>query len=77
VVLVIVVLQVLTELVVGRNYAVALLFITPLALMMGQLVHAAPPGPLLRDRLLETVLGVLVGAVVLLLVPDREGLEPT
>jgi len=44
---------------------------------MGQLVHAAPPGPLLRDRLLETVLGVLVGAVVLLLVPDREGLEPT
>jgi len=70
-VLVIVVLQVLTELVVGRNYAVALLFITPLALMMGQLVHAAPPGPLLRDRLLETVLGALVGAVVLLLVPDR------
>ena len=38
--------------------------------MMGQLVHAAPPGPLLRDRLLETVLGALVGAVVLLLVPD-------
>jgi hypothetical protein len=42
----IVVLQVLTEPVVGRNYAVALLFITPLA---------------------------LVGAVVLLLVPDRKG----
>jgi hypothetical protein len=70
-VLVIVVLQVLTELVVGRNYAVALLFITPLALMMGQLAHAAPVGPLLRDRLFETVLGALVGAVVLLLVPDR------
>jgi len=62
---------VLTELVVGRNYAAALLFITPLALMMGQLVHTAPPGPLVRDRLLETVLGALVGAVVLLLVPDR------
>lgn len=70
-VLVIVVLQVLTELVVGRNYAVALLFITPLALMMGQLAHAAPTGPLLRDRLLETVLGAVVGAVVLLLIPDR------
>jgi uncharacterized membrane protein YccC len=70
-VLVIVVLQVLTELVVGRNYAVALLFITPLALMMGQLVHTAPAGPLLRDRLFETVLGALVGALVLLLVPDR------
>jgi hypothetical protein len=70
-VLVIVVLQVLTELVVGRNYAVALLFITPLALMMGQLVHPVPVGPLLRDRLLETVLGAVVGALVLLLVPDR------
>ncbi|GAA2498951.1 FUSC family protein [Terrabacter carboxydivorans] len=70
-VLVIVVLQVLTELFVGRNYAVALLFITPLALLMGQLAHEAPVGPLLRDRLLETVLGALVGAVVLLLVPDR------
>jgi hypothetical protein len=69
-VLVIAVLQVLTELVVGRNYAVALLFITPLALMMGQLAHAAPPGPLLRDRLVETVLGALVGAAVLVLVPD-------
>ena len=43
-VLVIVVLQALTELVVGRNYAVALLFITPLALMMGQLVHTSPGG---------------------------------
>ncbi|MGO4597668.1 FUSC family protein [Terrabacter sp. 2RAF25] len=70
-VLVIVVLQVLTELVVGRNYAVALLFITPLALMMGQLAHAAPVGPLLRDRLFETVLGALIGAAVLLLTPDR------
>ena len=65
-VLVIVVLQVLTELFVGRNYAVALLFITPLALLMGQLAHASPTVPLLRDRLLETVLGALVGAVVLL-----------
>lgn len=70
-VLVIGVLQVLTELVVGRNYAVALLFITPLALMMGQLAHPVAAGPLLRDRLFETVLGALVGAVVLLAVPDR------
>jgi len=56
---------------VGRNYAVALLFITPLSLLMGQLAHASPTVPLLRDRLLETVLGALVGAVVLLVVPDR------
>ncbi|HSU74622.1 MAG TPA: FUSC family protein [Terrabacter sp.] len=69
-VLAIVVLQVVTELFVGRNYAIALLFITPLALLMGQLVHPSPIEPLLRDRLLETVLGAVVGAVVLL-VPYR------
>lgn len=75
-VLVIVLLQVLTELVVGRNYAVALLFITPLALLMGQLVHPTPVGPLLRDRLLETVVGAVVAVAVLLVVPDRLG-SPT
>ncbi len=70
-VVVVAALQVLAELFVGRNYAVALLFITPLALMMGQLVAPSPVGPLLRDRLFETVLGALVAMVVLLVVPDR------
>ncbi|MBO1756629.1 FUSC family protein [Allobranchiibius sp. CTAmp26] len=70
-VLVIVVLQVVTELFVGRNYALALLFITPLALMMGQLVHPTPVAQLLRDRLLETLLGAAIAMVVLVIVPDR------
>jgi uncharacterized membrane protein YccC len=70
-VLVIATLQVLAELFVGRNYAVALLFVTPLALMMGQLVAPSPVGPLLRDRLFETVLGALIAMAVLLVVPDR------
>lgn len=70
-VLVMVALQVLAELFVGRNYAVALLFITPLALLVGQLVRFSPAGPLVRDRLLETVLGAAIAVVVLLLVPDR------
>ena len=70
-VLVVVALQVLAELFVGRNYAVALLFVTPLALMMGQLVAPSPIEPLLRDRLLETVLGAVIAMVVLLVVPDR------
>lgn len=64
-------LQVLAELFVGRNYALALLFVTPLALMMGQLVAPSPVESLLRDRLLETVLGAVVAMVVLLVVPDR------
>lgn len=70
-VVVIAALQVLAELFVGRNYALALLFVTPLALLMGQLVAPSPVGPLLGDRLLETVVGSLVAMAVLLLVPDR------
>ena len=78
-VLFIVVLQSLTELFIGRNYALALLFLTPLALLMGQLAHDSPVGPLVRDRLFETVLGAIVAVVVLLLVPDvlRRGAAPT
>lgn len=64
-VLVVVVLQVLTELVVGRNYALALIFITPMALLMGQLAAERPIGPLLLDRGAETALG---GAVALAMI---------
>jgi uncharacterized membrane protein YccC len=76
-VLLIAALQVLAELFVARNYAFALLFITPLALMMGKMVHASPEGQLVLDRLLETVLGALVAVVVLLLVPDSLRRRPT
>ncbi|MFS3128644.1 FUSC family protein [Nocardioides sp. Bht2] len=64
-VLVVVVLQVLTELVVGRNYALALLCITPMALLMGQLGAHRPVGDLLLDRGAETAIG---GAVALAMI---------
>lgn len=60
-VLLIAALQVGTELLVGRNYALALVLITPLALLMGQLVHPVPAGMLLFDRGVETLIGVLIG----------------
>jgi uncharacterized membrane protein YccC len=60
----IVVLQVLAELLVGRNYALALVAITPLALLMVHLVAPVPEGELLLDRGVETVIGVLAGIVV-------------
>ena len=63
-------LQVGAELLVGRNYALALLCITPLALMMGQIVHEVPVGPLLVDRAVETLIGCGVALVVLLVVRD-------
>ncbi|MCI0154610.1 FUSC family protein [Dermacoccus nishinomiyaensis] len=69
-VLVITALQVGAELLVGRNYALALLCITPLALMMGQIVHEVPVGPLLVDRAVETLIGCGVALVVLLVVRD-------
>ncbi|HKE71959.1 MAG TPA: FUSC family protein [Nocardioidaceae bacterium] len=58
-------LQLITELLVGRNYALALVSITPLALLI---VHLAAPvipiHDLLADRGLETVIGVAIGLLV-------------
>ena len=69
-VLVVVALQVVTELLVGRNYGLALLFITPMALLMGQLGSARSAPDLLLDRGVETVIGAVV-AVGLLAVENR------
>ncbi|WP_374928736.1 FUSC family protein [Kytococcus sedentarius] len=63
-VLVIAALQVGAELLVGRNYSLALLAITPMALAMGQLISPAPLTPLLADRALETVVGAGVALAV-------------
>jgi hypothetical protein len=64
-VLLVAVLQFATELLVGRNYGLALLFITPLALLMGQTAHHVRAGGLLLDRGVETVVGSVVGVAVL------------
>jgi hypothetical protein len=63
-VLLVAVLQAGAELVVGRNYALALVCVTPLALLMVHLVVPVPTGELLRDRGVETVIGVVVGIAV-------------
>lgn len=57
-------MQVGAELFVGRNYGIAMVFITPLALLMVSLASPATPDMLLRDRVLETVIGVAVGTIV-------------
>ena len=61
-------LQFLAELYVVRNYSVALLFVTPLALLMAHLGHPDAASTLLWARAVETVLGALAGLVVVLLV---------
>lgn len=64
VIVVAVVLQAVAELFVGRNYGIAMLFITPLALLMISLASPVAPEMLLRDRVVETLIGVAVGTVV-------------
>ncbi len=58
---VVVVLQATAELWIGRNYALALLAVTPLALLMIDLVKPTEASVLLADRAVETVIGVGVG----------------
>ena len=53
------------EILVGRHYGAALLFITPLALTVSHLASPVPVSALLVDRVVETALG---GAVALVIV---------
>lgn len=60
----IIVLQGLAEMLIGRNYALALIVVTPLALLMIDLVAPMDPMTLLIDRGIETVIGVAVGVTL-------------
>lgn len=72
----VIVLQFLAEVYVGRNYSLALLFITPLALIMTQIGNPQPVVALLSARAVETVIGAAVGlAVVILGFRDRAAPE--
>ncbi|QDP97136.1 FUSC family protein [Microlunatus elymi] len=71
VILIAALLQAGAELTVGRNYGLALLFITPLALSMTQLAHPLPIGELVRDRTVETFIGVAVAVIITLLTRER------
>ncbi|MCT1479344.1 FUSC family protein [Microbacterium sp. p3-SID336] len=60
----VVLLQGAAELFIGRNYGIAMVFVTPLALLMVHLAAPTPVSALLTDRVLETLVGVAVGTVV-------------
>lgn len=59
--LAVVLLQVVTELVIGINYALGHICITPMALLMTSLAAPASVVGMPVDRVLDTVLGALVG----------------
>lgn len=62
----VIVLQGIAELLIGRNYGVAMLAVTPLALLMVSLANPMDPGTLVADRAFETFIGSLVGTVIAL-----------
>ena len=66
--LTVVVLQFPTELFMGCNYGLSLVFFTPLILLMTQLANPIEPGGLLTDRAIETVGGAAVGMAVAIVV---------
>ena len=62
----VILLQFLAEIYVLRNYSVALLFITPLALLMTQIGNPHPVAELLASRAIETAIGAVVGMIVVI-----------
>ncbi|MEV5783613.1 FUSC family protein [Streptomyces sp. NPDC052287] len=70
--LVIVVLEFLLEYVAARNYALAVVFLTPIALLLSDLAAPSPAGELVLDRALGSAVGIAVGlGCALLIVHDR------
>jgi uncharacterized membrane protein YccC len=70
------VLQVGAELFVLHHYATALVFVTPMALLMSRLASSGPMLPLLRDRGVTTLIGVAVGVLAVLVIHDRRADAP-
>jgi uncharacterized membrane protein YgaE (UPF0421/DUF939 family) len=71
-VVLVVVLQFVVELVVARNYTLAVVFITPLALLQGALASGQLDGPvlgLLAGRLVETAIGCTLAVLAQAVVP--------
>ncbi|MFJ8857790.1 FUSC family protein [Streptomyces sp. NPDC102451] len=65
---VIVALEFLLEYIVVRNYALGVVFLTPMALLLSDLAAPAPAGELILDRALGSVMGIAVGLLCALLV---------
>lgn len=65
-------LQFIGEVFVISHYSLALVFITPMALMMTEFVAPGPTGVLIADRALETTIGAAVAFLVILLSTRRQ-----
>jgi hypothetical protein len=59
------------EALIGRNYWLGSVCVTPMALLITEFAHAQQPGRLITDRVLDTLVGALVGFVAAVAVTDR------
>jgi hypothetical protein len=64
-------LQFVGEVFVIRHYSIALVFMTPVALMMTEFVATKPASVLVTDRAVETTIGAAIAFVVILLTTRR------
>lgn len=70
-IIVIAVLQACTELTTGRNYSLGLVFFTPMALLLGDLMLPASIGTLLAQRAVETVIGLTIALAATVITHER------
>lgn len=75
-VVLIILLQGAAELFVVRNYSLALILLTPLVLVMGELGGAVPLGSLIWQRGVETFIGVAVAVVIAVVVARPNVMGP-
>ena len=69
--LLVIIFQFTTELFMTRHYGLAMVSFTPVILLMTQLAAPADPYVLITERAVETVVGAVVGIVVIVLVRRR------
>jgi uncharacterized membrane protein YccC len=67
----IVLFEFLMEYVVARNYGLGVVFLTPLALLLSDLASPAPARTLIYDRMVGSIVGIVIGLACALLVVHR------
>ncbi|MER5322586.1 FUSC family protein [Streptosporangium roseum] len=70
-VLLVLLLQFVTEALITRNYWLGTVCVTPMALLLTEFPGYQPAGPLIADRWLDTCVGVAAGLLSCLLVTNR------
>ena len=70
---ILVALQIVTEIVIGFNYALGQVFVTPMALMMTYLSNPGSSGATMApERVLDTVLGAAIGTLIAVVISTRK-----